>query len=71
MKFYIALAVFFSCHMLSTIYVYEMAEIHKLGNVSHFKYDSGDDFYYSVYRSPYGMACYLNNDIIIDCEEII
>jgi len=70
MRFYIALAVFFACHALSTLYASEMARIRGLGSVSYWKYAASDPYYYVIYKTKWAMACYLNGEILIDCEEL-
>lgn len=49
---------------------YKLKEVKRLGSVSYWKYEASDSYYYAVYRSPYGVSCYLNGEIEVSCNEL-
>ena len=69
MQVHIAIYTFFICLLLSSSYAEAMRTTAKLGQRREFRYQDSD-ILYIIYTTPFGTACYLRDEIIIDCAEL-
>ena len=62
--------VFFGCLLASASYVSGLKDVAKLGSKHRLWYKDSPEIVYTIYKTPFGKACYLHDEIIVDCDEL-